>query len=127
MKPVAALAVVVALLAAVWAVAEEARNAKGPVLDAVSAATRRYEPVAFASHDKHAQGLKIDCLTCHHEMGAADSAVRKCGSCHDAPGAKTPYVDAMHASCRGCHEKHVKDHPASKAPTACGSCHPERK
>jgi hypothetical protein len=90
-----------------------------PGVDAVTAATRRYLPVSFETHDAHIEWLGGDCRKCHHE----EEPVKRqaCRNCH----AHAPVP--MHKSCRGCHIAVVRDRPASAAPIECLGCHVEPK
>ena len=82
-----------------------------------------FGPVVF-DHKKHAakDGLKIDCITCHHEMKEG-KAVKGCQTCHGeaAKGKVVSLKDAYHKVCMDCHK--VKK---GKAPVKCADCHPKK-
>ena len=68
-------------------------------------------------HKDH-QGRAKDCQVCHHknEKGKEEA----CSKCHDAKVEKdkaSTLKDAMHKTCKGCHEKE------SKGPKECKGCH----
>lgn len=74
-------------------------------------------------HKAHVEkGAK--CVDCHHTQKEGQ-AVETCGKCHDAKEAKgnAPKLqDAVHKSCKGCHEKSVA--AGKKAPgKECKACH----
>ncbi|MBW1650552.1 MAG: cytochrome c3 family protein [Deltaproteobacteria bacterium] len=97
-------------------------------------------------HKKHAEDLKLECGTCHHddkgaalELKAGDD-VQKCIECHNKPGEKpkgkdapklTPkqkreyHADMMHAQCKGCHKDYNKENKTKAAPATCKGCHPK--
>jgi len=72
---------------------------------------------------KHHVDAKVPCATCHHKQ--KDGKTVPCLECHkkDADGATPSFKDAFHKTCKGCHEKTVKEKADSKAPTKCGDCH----
>lgn len=98
-----------------------------PVIDAKTAATTRYLPVVFATHDAHAKAQKGNCMACHHDLTDNKAKPATCTSCHCQKDATLTLTDAMHKSCRGCHEKDKVLNKNSKAPTKCLGCHMERK
>lgn len=98
-----------------------------PVLDATTKATHRYLPVKFDSHDKHSTELGISCKRCHHEIADGVQEPSACSNCHDKKDSKPNMTEAMHQSCRGCHQQAKKKTPKSKVPTRCLDCHTERK
>lgn len=98
-----------------------------PVLDAVTAATPRYLPVIFTTHDAHAKEFSIKCQTCHHDIKSESEKPKSCSSCHNKPDAKVDLTNAMHKSCRGCHLKYKSEDKDSTAPIDCLGCHTERK
>lgn len=75
-----------------------------------------FEARPGAVHFSHAQHQgRAECTACHHGIASAEAA-QACRSCHGvrpkAPGAK----EALHASCKGCHEK-------TAGPVQCKACH----
>ncbi len=100
-----------------------------PTIDDVSAATTKYLPVVFKSHDKHAKEYGLKCVDCHHEFKGKNDEEEPiaCSSCHVGSESRIGLTDAMHKSCRGCHEKHKALKKESTAPVACLKCHTERK
>lgn len=84
----------------------------------------RERPAAVFSHTLHTDEAEIDCLACHHKYENGenvwdDSAETECAECHklEADGKMMPLMKALHANCKGCHEK-------EKGPLTCGECHP---
>jgi protein-arginine kinase activator protein McsA len=78
--------------------------------------------VTFA-HKKHAETLQVDCLKCHHTWKQGETSGKKCMECHKAAaeGKTLSAKDALHKTCRGCHDEAKK---ANKpAPTGCTQCH----
>ena len=73
-------------------------------------------PVVFP-HKAHAEKLGIKCVECHHKGEAGKE--QKCFACHKAEkaGDAASLKDAMHAKCKGCHQK------MAKGPTKCDDCH----
>jgi hypothetical protein len=97
-----------------------------PVIDAKTAATPRYLPVEFTTHDEHAKRLGGKCGRCHHNDDSAQGKPKACAACHATPEAKTALVDAYHQQCRGCHKAEKKKNKDTVAPTKCLGCHKER-
>ncbi len=103
----------------------EAKDKTGAmILDSVTSATTRYEPVEFTTHDKHAEAF--NCRTCHNDISNNDETPASCSSCHNKPGAKASLMKAMHTRCRGCHIKQKEKNKESEAPVSCLGCHTER-
>jgi len=75
-------------------------------------------------HEQHNKDLKIPCQKCHHMMDKEKDKMA-CKECHktEAEGKIVSIKDAFHNTCRGCHEKKVKEDASSKAPTKCKACH----
>jgi len=67
-------------------------------------------------HKKHAEELKVECKTCHHNDGDAAA----CTGCHGAKkgeGGEPTFKNAAHKLCQGCHKEQ------KKGPTVCNKCH----
>ena len=102
-------------------------EADGPLMDATSAATARYQPVEFVSHERHYRHYGISCQDCHHELKQGASAPTACSDCHDRASSATDLTAAAHQSCRGCHQDQLADQADSRAPVDCLGCHQERE
>ena len=71
------------------------------------------------NHTKHAKDLKIECKTCHHNMGKTPEKMA-CQDCHKPEkGEVASLKEAGHGSCLKCH----KEKQGSAAPVACKDCH----
>lgn len=97
-----------------------------PVIDAKTAATPRYMPIEFTSHDAHAKRLDGKCGRCHHKDTTTQGKPQACGSCHARPDADLKLVDAYHKQCRDCHKDSKAKKADSPAPLKCLGCHKER-
>ena len=80
------------------------------------------------NHKKHSEGLKIDCVKCHHTWKQGETTGKFCKECHkaqkegNAPSAK----DAFHKDCKGCHDEAKKANKPT-GPTGCTQCHVKSK
>jgi len=97
-----------------------------PVLDAVTTASPRYEPMKFATHEAHSRRLNARCNRCHHDMKDDKSEPGRCATCHGRPKAALGLVDAYHGLCRDCHRNTRANQGETGPPTDCLGCHRER-
>lgn len=89
-------------------------------------ATRLRPPVEF-THKNHAEEYGLDCSECHHEYTEGEP-VKKCTECHKAEPTDEVGVtmkQAMHQTCRACHQDVYKKDPKSSVPYTCAACHSE--
>ena len=100
-------------------------------------------------HKKHVADYKAKCGDCHHDdkhnrlddLKDGDN-VQSCFECHNKPGEKPKgkdvpkltlqeelkyHAEAMHANCKGCHQKTNQASGTTKAPTTCIKCHPAKQ
>jgi hypothetical protein len=100
---VMAVAFLLALAGAAYAVADTIQLSKGGKAKVVN-----------FTHKAH-QGYAPDCKKCHHT-----GENNKCSTCHTGDGSKgggKNAKEALHKNCIGCH----KD--GGKGPTTCSGCH----
>ncbi len=115
----------VGLSSAADVASDPTEGAVGLVIDATSAATSRYQPVVFDSHERHQAQYGVACNVCHHDIQGQAMAPRSCSDCHDLEGAIIDLTEASHRSCRGCHQQRL-EFGQVEAPVACLECHRER-
>jgi len=86
-----------------------------------------YGKVTF-THKKHADGLKGDCVKCHHTWKKGETTGKQCKECHKdkAEGKALSKKDAYHKDCQGCHNEAKKANKPT-GPTACTQCHVKAK
>ena len=97
-----------------------------PVLDAVTAATPRYQPIVWKQHDAHVRELQGNCARCHHDLRGMNATAGRCADCHTSAVEDMTLVEAWHGLCQECHltgqlngQKH--------GPVKCLGCHQERQ
>ena len=73
-------------------------------------------------HKKHAEEMKLPCVTCHHGLKEGTVPDKKCNDCHGVDAKAPKAQDAFHKTCQGCH-KTENEKNAKKAPTKCTECH----
>ena len=77
---------------------------------------QKSKPAVTLNHKAHAEKVG-KCAECHHKGEAGKE--QKCSECHKAKmeKEKESFKEAMHTSCKGCHQK------GKKGPTKCDDCH----
>ena len=86
----------------------------------------QYPKVLF-SHEKHFDGYRIKCKSCHHiyENGKnvwEEGMTTLCSECHG--DSKAELVNAYHMNCWGCHKKLKQAYENADAPSSdCMKCH----
>ncbi len=87
-----------------------------PDVITIKAVQKAKGPVVFP-HKAHAEKAGIKCAECHHKDAAGKE--QTCSTCHKAEktGEAVSFKDAMHNSCKSCHQK------MGKGPTKCNDCH----
>lgn len=96
-----------------------------PVLDAITQATPRYQPMVWTKHDAHAKGLKGNCKRCHHDLRGSNTTPGKCADCHNAPVSDMTLQETFHELCRNCHSARQAANQ-KHGPVRCLGCHKER-
>jgi hypothetical protein len=73
-------------------------------------------------HKKHAEDIKVECKTCHHDSAEEPAP---CFSCHkkekEEDNEAIPARDAFHKLCITCHKERKDD--KTNPPVKCLECH----